>query len=140
MRDIPVATEVHSGSAQWWDDRGALRQKGLGEVNKELNEGLIVYAIWQAEVQPRLSQRFVKIWRQSLNDPEYQEDGDDHSIRMQLGLKVGKDEDELLEEVQNEHVESKDEQGGAGGMGRDREDDRVGYEDSKDKAEELGLF
>ena len=88
MRQVLVFLEWKSN---WWLQRQSLREG----VARELGEGLMGYALEQADVQRHLTSHFQEIWHGSLNNPDGDNnDGDDDD-----------DNDDNAHECEEEEVE-----------------------------------
>jgi hypothetical protein len=70
MRRVLVFLEWKSN---WWLQRQSLREG----VARELGEGLMGYALEQADLQQHLASHFQEIWHGSLNNPDGDNDDDD---------------------------------------------------------------
>lgn len=110
---------------QWWRSQRHRRSN----VDPELQEGLKAYALKQEYIQRGLSNKFRTIWKQPLNSKDYEEDLDDHRLRMDLGLRSGLDEDEMEQDTEDVEGEEDMDMGDDAGadQGIDMDDEDLGW-------------
>lgn len=61
-----------------------------------------MYAMKQEHIQQGLLERFLAMWKCSLDSKEYEEDLNDHRLHMELGMHLGVDEMEEEESSEGE--------------------------------------
>lgn len=98
-------------------------------MSPELQEGLKAYALKQEYIQRGLFTKFGLIWKRPLDTKEYEEDLDDHQLRMDLGLRSGRDEDEMQQENEDSEMEEDVDMGDDAGADRgiDMDDEDLGW-------------